>query len=89
MCAHIVFSPYIEEWNSAIGCNKPGGGGELYQIFSSQVQHAIKFDPIGSTICKNEGSKRSKTNEKGGQLDKKTSRKFIKKALELLNNTFW
>ncbi len=34
-------------------------------------------------------SKRSKINEKWGQLDRKSSRKLIQNAYKLLNNTFW
>ncbi len=50
------------------------GGELLYQMFSShhQVQH-VKKDWTQSDLmfCKNESSKRSKINEKRGQLDKK------------------
>ncbi len=34
-------------------------------------------------------SKRSKINEKEGQLDRISIRKLIQNALKLLNNTFW
>ncbi len=45
--------------------------------------------PIGSKVCENEGSKRSKINENGGQLDWKSTRKLVQNASNLLNNTFW
>ncbi len=35
------------------------------------------MDLIESKVCKNEGSIRSKTNEKGGQLDRKLRQKLI------------
>ncbi len=50
----------------------------LHQIFDSQVQHAIKnWTQLDLRFCKNEGSKRSKINEKEGQLDRKSRRKLI------------
>ncbi len=46
------------------------GGGLLHKIFGTRVQHAIKnWNLLDVRFCKNEGSKRSKNNEKGGQLD--------------------
>ncbi len=52
--------------------------GVLHQIFSRDVRHEIKkMDLIESKVCKNEGSIRSKTNEKGGQLDRKLRQKLI------------
>ncbi len=43
-----------------------GGRGVLHQIFCNWVQHAIKnWTQSDIRFCKNEGSKRSKTNEKG------------------------
>ncbi len=46
----------------------PGQRGVLHQMFGREVRHVIKSD---LKFCKNEGSIRSKTNEKGGQLDRK------------------
>ncbi len=40
-------------------------------------------------FCKYLGSKRSKINEKGGQLDRKSRRKLKQNANKWLNNTFW
>ncbi len=50
-----------------------------------------KWTPLNLRFCKNEGAKRSKINEKGGQLDWISRRKFIQNAWykKLLNNTFW
>ncbi len=50
-----------------------GGGGYFTKFFSREVRHVIKNGPNQSVLkfCKNEGSIRSKTNEKGGQLDRK------------------
>ncbi len=52
---------------------RPREGGEvLHQIFGREVMHAIKkWTQSNLKFCKNEGSIRSKTNEKGGQLDRK------------------
>ncbi len=55
----------------------------LYQIFSmsTEVQHAIKrWTQLDVRFCKNEGSKRSKTNENWGQLDRKSKRKWMQNA---------
>ncbi len=47
-------------------------GAVLHQIFGREVRHAIKkWTQSDLTFCRNEGSMRSKTNEKGGQLDRK------------------
>ncbi len=55
------------------------------QIFGSHVQHAkkngTKSDP---KFCENEGSKRSKINEKRGPWIEN-----LYKMLKILNNTFW
>ncbi len=46
--------------------------GVLHHIFSSCVQHTIKYwTQLDLRFCKNEGPKRCKINEKGGQLDQK------------------
>ncbi len=46
------------------------GGGGFHQIFGKGVRHMIqKWTKSDLKFCKNEGSIRSKTNEKGGQLD--------------------
>ncbi len=48
------------------------GWGVLHQIFSGKFRHAIKkWTQLDLKFCKNEGSIRSETNEKGGQLDRK------------------
>ncbi len=39
-------------------------------MFGNWVQHALKnLTQLDLKFCKNEGSKRSKINEKGGHLD--------------------
>ncbi len=54
------------------------GVGVLHQISGREVRHAIKNGPNQIlSFCKNEGSIRSKTNEKGYQLDRKLRRKLI------------
>ncbi len=54
------------------------GGGVLHQIFHREVRHMIiKWNQSDLKFCKNEGSIRSKTNEKGGQLNRKLQRKLI------------
>ncbi len=56
----------------------PGVGGVLHQISGREVRHAIKkLIQSDLTFCKNEGSIRSKTNEKGCQLDRKLRQKLI------------
>ncbi len=48
----------------------PGVGGVVNQIFGRDIWHAIKkWTQLDLKFCKNEGSIRSKTDEKGGQLD--------------------
>ncbi len=58
---------------------KPGvGGGVLHQMFGREVQHVIKkWTQSDLKFCKNEGSTRSKTNEKGSQFDRKLTRKLV------------
>ncbi len=59
-------------------------------MFGNQAQHAIKnCARSDQRFCKNGGSERSKINEKGGQLDRKSRRTFIQNALKQLNHTFW
>ncbi len=54
------------------------GGRVHHQMFSREVQHAIrKWTQLDLKFCKNEGSIRSKTNEKRGQLDRKLRRKLM------------
>ncbi len=65
-----------------------GQGRVLHQSFCKGFQHTIKMDPMDLRFCKNEGSKKSKTNEKGGQLDRKSRRKLLQNAYKVLNNTF-
>ncbi len=59
--------------HKAMSERKAWCGGALHQIFSREVRHAIKKKWTQSDLkfCKNEGSIRSKTNEKGVQLDRK------------------
>ncbi len=53
-------------------------GGVLHQIFGREVWHMIrKWTQSDLKFCKNEGSIRSKTNEKQGQLEKKLRRKLM------------
>ncbi len=48
----------------------PGGGVVLHPIFGTQVQHVKKnWIQPDLRFYENEGSKRFKINEKGGQLD--------------------
>ncbi len=56
--------------------------GVLHQIFGNQVQHVLKNGTQSDLkFCKNEeSSKRSKINEKGGQLDRKSMRKLTQNA---------
>ncbi len=57
---------------------RPGVGGVLHQIFGREVRHMInKWTQSDLKFCKNEGSIRSKTNEKDGQLDRKLRQKLI------------
>ncbi len=47
-------------------------------MFGREFRHAVKeWTQSDLKFCKNEGSIRSKTNVKGGQLDRKLRRKFI------------
>ncbi len=68
----------------AKGHSRGGGwGGVLHQIFGNQVLHTIKnWTQSDLRFCKNEGSKRSKFNKNGDQLDQKSWRKLIQNALE-------
>ncbi len=60
------------------------GGGVLHHIFGREVRQTItKMDPIGSKVFKKEGSIRSKTNEKGSQLDKKLRRNVLQNGEHL------
>ncbi len=47
------------------------------------------MDPIGSEVLSKWGVKRSKNNEKGIQLNNKSSRKFIQNDSKLSNDRFW
>ncbi len=48
------------------------GVGVLHHIFGREVQHVIKkWTQSDLNFCKNEELIRSKTNDKGGQLDRK------------------
>ncbi len=54
---------------------RPGVGGTSTNILVGKVRHMIKkWTQLDLKFCKNEGSIRSKTNEKGGQLDRKFRR---------------
>ncbi len=45
------------------------GGGGIQEIYSSQIQHKItNWTQSDLRFCKNEGSERSKINEKGGSI---------------------
>ncbi len=53
--------------------------GVLHQVFGNWVQHAIKdWTQSDLKYCINEGSKRSKIDEKGSQLDQKWTQLDIK-----------
>ncbi len=68
-CCLASIAHRIESW---------GGGEVLHQIFGNQVQHVIKeWTQPDLRFCKNKDSKRSKINEKGGQLDRRSRRKLI------------
>ncbi len=55
---------------------RPGVG--YFIIFSvERFDMRQKMDPIGLKVCKNDGSIRSKINEKGGQLDWKLRQKVM------------
>ncbi len=54
------------------------GGGVFQQIFGREVMHTTtKWTQSDIKFCKDEGSIGSKTNEKGGQLDRKLKRKLM------------
>ncbi len=58
-----------------------GGGGVWYQIFGRWVQNTIQnWTQSDLRFCQNVVSKRSKINEKGGQLDSKSRGKLIQNA---------
>ncbi len=62
-----------------------GGGGELHKCFGNRVQYTIivtieNWTQWDLRFCKSEWSKRSKINEKGGQLDRKSRRELIQNA---------
>ncbi len=61
----------------------PGGGGNFPK---REVLHAIKWTQSDRKFCKNEGSIRSKTNEKGGQLDRKLKRKLMQNGKKMMQN---
>ncbi len=59
------------------------GGVVLHQMFGGRVQHAIKnWTQSDLRFCKNEESKRSKINGKGGQKDRKSKEKIVTKCLK-------
>ncbi len=52
-------------------------GVALHQIFGGGIKHVMKkWTQQDLRFCKNEGSKRSNNNEKGGQQDQKSRRKL-------------
>ncbi len=64
-----------------------GWGGIFHQIFSREFQHAIqKWSQLDLMFGKNEGSIRSKTNEKGCQLDRKLRWKLIQNGKKVMQN---
>ncbi len=54
-------------------------GGVLHQSLCREVRHKYlkKLTQLDLKFCKHEGSIKSKTNEKGGQLDQKMRRKLM------------
>ncbi len=57
---------------------RPWRGEVLHQIFSIEVRYLIrKWTQSDLKFCKNEGSIRSKTNEKRGQLDQTFRQKLM------------
>ncbi len=58
----------------------------IFSLFS--LSHFNIWTQSEVTFCENEGSNRFKINEKGDQLDRKTRRKLIQNAYNMLNNTF-
>ncbi len=73
---YVVAGRQVTQQDMYKNCD-PHGRGVLHQIFSNQVQHVIKnWTQSDLRFCKIERSKRSKINEKRGQLDRK-SRKII------------
>ncbi len=62
---------------------KMRGGGVLHQIFGSRVQHAkTDWTQFALKFCKNEGSNRSKINEKRGSIGLKIKMKIDTKCLK-------
>ncbi len=61
--------------------------GVLHQIFGRKVRHMIKkWTQSDLKFCKNEGSIRSKTNEKGGQFGSNIETKIDTKWEKLIKN---
>ncbi len=57
--------------------------GVLHQMFGSRVLHAIRnWTQSDLRFCKNDGSERSRINEDGDQLDKKSKEKIDIKCLK-------
>ncbi len=58
-------------------------------LFGWGVQQAMKkWTQQDLRFCKNEGSKISNNNEKGGQQDQKSRRKLVQIASKVSNNRF-
>ncbi len=69
-------------WRSSWRCGERGGG-ILHQIFGNRVQHAIKnWTKSDLRLCKNEGSKRSKINEKRVLIGSKITEKIYTNYLK-------
>ncbi len=72
---------FSHAWNLEDRGFKSRGEGVLHHIFVSRVQHLKKnWTQSDQSFCENEGSKRSKINQKVGQLDWKSRWKFIQNA---------
>ncbi len=67
-------------------------GGGAHTKFSEDVgggpAHNEKWTQRDLRFCKNEGSKRSNDNEKGGQQDRKSRRKLVQIASKVSNDRF-
>ncbi len=62
-------------------------GGYFTKVLVGGVQHAMKqWTKSDLMFCKNERSKRSKNNEKWGQQNKKSRRKWVQNVLKWSND---
>ncbi len=68
-------------------CNPERGGGHFTNFSILGVPHVIKkWNQPDQRFCQNGGSKRSNSNEKGGELDRKLRRLLIQNPLKLNGN---